>query len=163
MRFLLSSANVPLTIHSKATELIWSKGSCKYRHTYLHKYIHRYVQNDTDMNEWASWMNLSPALAGGLFHWQVGHISVAYFFFSRHQYLFLFLFYRIVMSWLSYSVSVWSLDQHVSRFSAAIAHVSSFWCFGNLQNHPVSVTICASLLIANSKSVLNIKSWRHHK
>ena len=78
----------------------------------------------------------------------------------RHQYLFLFLFYRIVMSWLSYSVSVWSLGQHVCRFSAAIAHLSSFWCFGNLQNHPVSLTIYASLLIANSKSVLNIKSRR---
>ena len=74
----------------------------------------------------------------------------------RHQYLFLFLFYRIVMSWLSYSVSVWSLGQHVCRFSPAIAHLSSFWCFGNLQNHPVSLTIYASLLIANSKSVLNI-------
>ena len=65
------------------------------------------------------------------------------------------------MSWLSYSVSVWSLGQHVSRFSAAIAHLSSSWCFGNLQNHPVFLKIYASLLIANSKSVLNIKSRRH--
>ena len=40
-------------------------------------------------------------------------------------------------------------------------HLSSFWCFGNLQNHPVSLKIYASLLIANSKSVLNIKSRRH--
>ena len=30
---LLSSTNVPLTIDSKATELVSSKGSCKYRHT----------------------------------------------------------------------------------------------------------------------------------
>ena len=43
------------------------------------------------------------------------------------------LFYRIVVSWLSYSVLMWSLGQHVCRFSAAIAHFSSFWCFGNLQ------------------------------
>ena len=64
------------------------------------------------------------------------------------------------MSWLSYLVSVWSLGQHVCRFSAAIAHLSSFWWFGNLQNHPGSLQIYASLLIANSKSVLNIKSRR---
>ena len=81
-------------------------------------------------------------------------------FFFCHQYLFLLLFYRIAMSWLSYSVSAWSLGQHVCRFSPAIAHLSSFWGFGNLQNHPVSLKIYASLLIANSKSVLNIKSRR---
>ena len=47
--------------------------------------------------------------------------------------------YRIVVIWLSYSVSAWSLGQHVCRFSPAIAYSSSFWwCFGNLQNHPVS-------------------------
>ena len=50
------------------------------------------------------------------------YISVAYFLFSCHQDLFIFLFYRIVMSWLSYSV--WSLDQHVCRFSPVIAPVS---------------------------------------
>ena len=119
------------------------------------------------MNEPREWifhpLSTWPVLCngGGLFRWQVGHISVAYFSFSRHQYLFLFLFYRIVVIWLSYSVSVWSLGQHVCRFSPAIAHLSSFWCFGNLQNHPVSLKIYASLLIANSKSVLNIKSRRH--
>ena len=64
------------------------------------------------------------------------------------------------MSWLSCSVSEWSLGQHVCRFSLAITHLSSFWGFGNLQNHPVSLKIYASLLIANSKSVLNIKSRR---
>ena len=32
--------------------------------------------------------------------------------------LFIFLFYRIAVSWLSHSVSVWSLSQHVCRFSA---------------------------------------------
>ena len=64
------------------------------------------------------------------------------------------------MSWLSYSVSAWSLGQHVCRFSPAITHLSSFWGFGILQNHPVSLKIYASLLIANSKSVLNIKSRR---
>ena len=42
---------------------------------------------------------------GGLFRRQVGHISVAYLFFSWQQHLFLFLFYRIVVTWLSYSVS----------------------------------------------------------
>ena len=82
-------------------------------------------------------------------------------FFSRHQYLFLFLFYRIVVSWLSYSVSAWRLGQHVCCFSAAIAHLSIFWCFGNLQNHPVAFKIYTSLLIANRKSVLNIESRRH--
>ena len=97
---------------------------------------------------------------GGLFRWQVGHLSVAFFFFSCHQYLFLLLFYRIAVSWLSYSVSAWSLGQHVCRFSPAITHLSSFWGFGNLQNHPVSLKIYASLLIANSKSILNIKSRR---
>ena len=57
---------------------------------------------------------------------KVGHISVAYFFFSCHQYLLLFLFYSIAVNWLSYSVSVWSLGQHVRRFSPAITHLSSF-------------------------------------
>ena len=118
------------------------------------------------MNEPREWifhpLSTWPVLCngGGLFRWQVGHISVAYFSFSRHQYLFLFLFYRIVLIWFSYSVSVWSLGQHVCCFSPAITHLSSFWCFGNLQNHPVSLKIYASLLIANSKSVLNIKSRR---
>ena len=97
---------------------------------------------------------------GGLFRWQVGYMSVAYFFSSRHQYLFLLLFYRIAVSWLSYSVSAWSLGQHVCRFSPAITHLSSFWGFGNLQNHPVFLKKYASLLIANSKSVLNVKSRR---
>ena len=60
----------------------------------------------------------------------------------------------------TWPVSVWSLSQHVCRFSPAIAHLSSFWGFGNLQNHPVSLKIYASLLIANSKSILNIKSRR---
>ena len=32
----------------------------------------------------------------------------------------------------------WSLGQPVCRFFPAIAFSSSFWCFGNLQNHPVS-------------------------
>ena len=114
------------------------------------------------MNEPREWifhpLSTWPVLCngGGLFRWQVGHISVAYFFFSCHQYLFLLLFYRIAVSWLSYSVSAWSLGQHVCRFSPAIAHLSSFWCFGNLQNHPVSLKIYASLLIANSKSVMKI-------
>ena len=97
---------------------------------------------------------------GGLFRWQVGHISVAYFFFPCHRYLFLILYYGIAVSWLSYSVSAWSLGQQVWRFSPAIAHLSSFWGFGNLQNHPVSLKIYASLLIANGKSVLNINSRR---
>ena len=48
-----------------------------------------------------------------------------------------------------------------AAFSPAIAHLSSFWCFGNLQNHPFSLKIYASLLIANSESLLNIKSRRH--
>ena len=119
------------------------------------------------MNEPREWifhpLSTWPVLCngGGLFRWQVGHISVAYFSFSRHQNLFLFLFYKIVVIWLSYSVSMWSLGQHVCRFSPAIAHLSSFWCVGNLQNNPVSLKIYASLLIANSKSVLNIKSRRH--
>ena len=118
------------------------------------------------MNESREWifhpLSTWPVLCngGGLFRWQVGHISVAYFFFSCHQYLFLLLFYRIAVSWLSYSVSAWSLGQHVCRFSPAITHLSSFWGFGNLQNHPVSLKIYASLVIANSKSVLNIKSRR---
>ena len=95
MRFLLSSANVPLTIHTKATELIWSKGSCKYRHTYT-VYIDMYKMTLTWMNEpregifhpLSTW----PVLCNGgcLFRLQVGHIPVAYFFFSRHQYLVLF-------------------------------------------------------------------------
>ena len=83
------------------------------------------------------------------------------FFLPSRFALFIFLFYRIAVSWLSNSVSMWSLGQHVCRFSPAIAHLSSFWCFGNLQNHPVSLKIYASLLIANSKSILNIKSRRH--
>ena len=78
-------------------------------------------------------------------------------FFSCHQDLFIFLLYQITVSWLSYSVSMWSLGQHVCRFSVAIAHLSSYWCLGNLQNHPVSLKKYASLLIANSKSVLSIK------
>ena len=80
------------------------------------------------------------------------------FFLPPRFALFIFLFYRIAVSWLSSSVSMWSLGQHVCRFSPAIVHLSSFWCLGNLQNHPVSLKIYASLLIANSKSVLNIKS-----
>ena len=118
------------------------------------------------MNESREWifhpLSTWPVLCngGGLFRSQVGHISVAYFFFSCHKYLFLILYYGIAVSWLSYSVSAWSLGQHVWRFSPAIAHLSSFWDFGNLQNHPVSLKIYASLLIANSKSVLNIKSRR---
>ena len=91
----------------------------------------------------------------------MGHISVAYFFFSYHQDLFIFLFHRIAVSWLSHSVSVWSLNQHVCRFSSAIVLQPSFWCSGNLQNHPVSLKIYASLLIANSKSLLDITSRRH--
>ena len=117
----------------------------------------------TWMNESREWifhpLSTWPVLSsgGGLFRWQVGHISVTYFFFYCHQYLFLLLFYRIAVSWLSYSVSAWSLGQHVCSFSPAITHLSSFWGFGNLQNHPVSLKIYASLLISNSKSVLNIK------
>ena len=61
---------------------------------------------------------------------------------------------------VSCSVSMWSLGQHICHFSPAIVHLSSFWWFGNLQNHPVSLKIYASLVIANSKSVLNIKSRR---
>ena len=89
------------------------------------------------MNESREWifhpLSTWPVLCngGGLFRWQVGHISVAYFFFSCHQYLFLLLFYRIAVSWLSCSVSEWSLGQHVCRFSLAITHLSSFWGFGN--------------------------------
>ena len=83
------------------------------------------------------------------------------FFLPPRFALFIFLFYRIAVSSLSNSVSMWSLGQHVCRFSPAIAYLSSFWCFGNLQNHPVSLKIYASLLIANSKSILNIKSRRH--
>ena len=51
-----------------------------------------------------------PVLCNGrrLLRQQVGHISVAYFFFSYHQDLFIFLFYRIEVRWLSYSVSMWS-------------------------------------------------------
>ena len=45
-------------------------------------------------------------------------------------------------------------------FSSHHPLVRSFWGFGNLQNHPVSLKIYASLLIANSKSVLNVKSRR---
>ena len=115
------------------------------------------------MNESREWifppLSTWPVLSngGGLFRWQVGHILSLI---SCHQYLFLLLFYRIAVSWLSCSVSEWSLGQHVCRFSLAITHLSSFWGFGNLQNHPVSLKIYASLLIANSKSVLNIKSSR---
>ena len=65
---------------------------------------------------------------GGLFRWQVGHIFVAYFFFFSLPIS--VLFYRIVVGWLSYSVSAWRLGQHVCCFSAAIAHLSIFWCFG---------------------------------
>ena len=83
------------------------------------------------------------------------------FFLPQRFALFIFLFYRISVSWLSNSVSMWSLGQHVCRFSPTIAHLSSFWCFVNLQNHPVSLKIYASLLIANSKSIRNIKSRRH--
>ena len=89
------------------------------------------------------------------------YIRRLYFFFSCHQDFFIFLFYRIAVSWLSYSVSMWSLGQHVCRFSPAVTHLSSFWCFGNLQNHPGSLKIYASVLISNSKSMLNIKSRRH--
>ena len=60
-------------------------------------------------------------------------MCIAYFLFSCHQDLFIFLFYRITVSWLSYLVSMRSLVQHVCCFSAAIAHLLSFWCFGNLQ------------------------------
>ena len=81
--------------------------------------------------------------------------QITYFSFSCHQYLFLFLFYRIVLIWLSYSVSVWSLGQHVCRFSPAIAHLS---IFGNLQNHPVSLKIYASLLTANSTQYQTLKA-----
>ena len=108
------------------------------------------------MNESREWifhpLSTWPVLCngGGLFRWQVGHISVAYFFFSCHQYLFLLLFYRIAVSWLSYSVSVWSLGQHVCRFSPAIAHLSSFWEDSETYNDPVSVKIYASLLIPSS-------------
>ena len=118
-----------------------------------------YKMTLTWMNESREWIFRSlstwPVLfnGGGLFRWRVRDISVAYFFISCHEYLFLFLFYRTVVSWLSYSVSVWSLGHHVWRFSPAIAHLSSFWGFGNLQNHPVSLKIYASLVIANRKSV----------
>ena len=56
--------------------------------------------------------------------------------------------------------SMWSLGQDVCCFSPAIVHLLSFWCLGNLQNHPVSLKIYASLFSANSKSLLNIKSIR---
>ena len=39
-------------------------------------------------------------------------------------------------------------------FSSHYPDLSSFCAFGNLQNHPVSLKIYASLLIANSKSLL---------
>ena len=181
MRFLLSCANVPLTIHSKPTEY----DPKEVVNTDIHIYIDMYKMTLTWLNEPREWifhpLSTWPVAYRTFrthgrfvprrfvpevemirpFRWQVGHISVAYFSFSRHQYLFLFLFYRIVVIWLSYSVSVWSLGQHVCRFSPAIAHLSSFWCFADLQNHPVSLKIYAYLLIANSKSLLNIKSWRH--
>ena len=72
-----------------------------------------------------------------------------------------------LVSWLSYSVSMWSFGQHVCLFSPAITHLSNFWCVRNLpadlQNHPVLLKIYASLLIANNKSILNIKIRRHPK
>ena len=125
-----------------------------------HNFIETSVTSSSLSSFFPSRLELFCSMAD-VFCARVGHISVAYFFFSCHQDLFIFLFYRIAVSWLSYSVSMWSLGQHVCRFSPAIAHLSSFWCFGNLQNHPVSLKIYTSLLIANSKSVLNIKSWRH--
>ena len=114
-------------------------------------------------------MNLSPAVDLNCYvQWHTSlaltsrlYIRRLFLFFLPPRFsLFIFLFYRIAVSWLLNSVSMWSLGQHVCRFSPAIAHLSSFWGFGNLQNHPVSLKIYASLLIANSKSVLNIKSRR---
>ena len=47
---------------------------------------------------------------------------------------------------------------HVCRFSPAI-ELLMLW--KPKENHPVSLKIYTSLLIANSKSILNIKSRRH--
>ena len=90
------------------------------------------------MNEWVSWMNLSPALDLTCFEYWRRSLPLTSRPYICHLFLFflppisvLLLFYRIAVSWLSYSVSAWSLGQHVCHFSSAITHLSSFWGFGN--------------------------------
>ena len=115
--------------------------------------VHTLVYNTSSSSSWP--VLLMP---------EVSHISVAnFFFFSTHHDLFLFLSYRTIVSWLSYSVSMLSLGQHVCSFSAVIAYLSCcVWCFGNVQNHPVSLKMCTSVLFAHRKSGKNtIKVWRH--
>ena len=89
------------------------------------------------------------------------HISVAYFFFSCHQDLHCLYFCFTELQWAGFCTrfqcEVWA-NMFAAFLQPSPVHLSSFWCFGNLQNHPVSLKIYASLLIANSKSVLNIKS-----
>ena len=92
---------------------------------------------------------------------QVGHISVAYFFFSCHQYLHCLYLCFTELQWAGFRTrfqcEVWA-NMFAAFLHPSPGHLSSFWCFENLQNHPVSLKIYVSLLIANSKSVLNIKS-----
>ena len=137
-----------------------------------YKYLYTWICIKWHWHEWMSVVNESftrfrldlfcVTFGGGLFCWQVGHIPDTFLFFSPPISVFISVFNLQNCSGLASNlVSVWSLGQRVCCFSAAIAHLSSFWCFGNLQNHPVSLKMYASLLNATSKSVLNIKSWRH--
>ena len=140
------TSNIYITLYFNVSSTLLRKN----RNTdFLHIYIDMYKMTLTWINEPREWifhpLSTWPVLCkgGGLFRWQVGHVSVTYFFFSGRQYLLLFLFYRIAVSWLSYSVSVWSLGQHVCRFSPVIPHLScrASEVSETYKNHPVSLKI----------------------
>ena len=97
---------------------------------------------------------------GGLFRWQVGHISVAYFFFFLPL---IFVFTSVLPNWSElafvFGFSVKFGPTCLPLFSSHRPLVELL-LLRHLRNHPVSLKIYAFLLIANSKSVLDIKSWR---
>ena len=160
----------PVIINSQCSSIKWIERSTKYflPRIQVFIYIDTYKMTLTWMNDCREWifhpLSTWPVLCS-IWRRSLLLTSKPY---TRHLFLFFSPPISVYISVLqncsgvaSNLVSVWSLGQCVCCFSAAIAHLSSFWCFGNLQNHPVSLKMYASLLNANSKSVLNIKSWRH--
>ena len=159
----------PVIINSQCSSIKWIERSTRYvlPRIQVFIYIDMYKMTLTWMNERREWIFHSLSTWPVLCNIWRRSLPLTSRPYTRHISFFLTTNICFYFCWQNCSglasnlVSVWSLGQRVCCFSAAIAHLSSFWCFGNLQNHPVSLKMYVSLLNANSKSVLNIKSWRH--
>ena len=118
-----------------------------------HNFIETSVTSSFLSSIFPSWLELFCSMAD---------VRKAYirhlFFFSCRQDLFIFLFYRIAMSWRSYSVSMWSLGENAAflqllptcRRSSDASETYKIILFPWRYTRP--------FWLQKSKSVLNIKS-----